>query len=131
RFIEFMPLGRSGLTDDPASAMISEEQIRARIEGVHGGLVPVRRELESGVGPAKVWQLEGAVGRLGFISAMSHPFCESCNRLRLTPDGLLRSCLFDGGEVDLKPVLRSQKPMAGSQKPEARRWRRWARAGIF
>jgi cyclic pyranopterin phosphate synthase len=106
RFIEFMPLGRSGLTDDPASAMVTEEQIRARIEGVHGKLLPVRRELETGVGPANVWQVDGAVGRLGFISAMSHPFCESCNRLRLTPDGLLRSCLFDGGEVDLKPVLR-------------------------
>lgn len=109
RFIEFMPLGRSGLTDDPASAMVSEAQIRARIEAAHGALVPVRRESELGVGPAKVWQLARAPatgGRLGFISAMSHPFCDTCNRLRLTPDGLLRSCLFDGGEVDLKPILR-------------------------
>jgi cyclic pyranopterin phosphate synthase len=109
RFIEFMPLGRSGLTDDPASAMVSEAQIRAQIEAAHGPLVPVRRESELGVGPAKVWQLAQAPatgGRLGFISAMSHPFCDTCNRLRLTPDGLLRSCLFDGGEVDLKPILR-------------------------
>ena len=37
---------------------------------------------------------------------MSNPFCDTCNRLRLTPDGLIRSCLFDGGEVDLKPILR-------------------------
>jgi cyclic pyranopterin phosphate synthase len=108
RFIEFMPLGRSGLTDDPASSMISEEQIRAAIESVHGPLLPVRRETEVGVGPAKIWTLSGsAQGRLGFISAMSHPFCDTCNRLRLTPDGLLRSCLFDGGEVDLKPILRT------------------------
>jgi len=107
RFIEFMPLGRSGLTDDPASAMITEAQIRAAIETAHGPLDPVDRSLETGVGPAKIWTLPGAVGRLGFISAMSNPFCESCNRLRLTPDGLLRSCLFDGGEIDLKPILRS------------------------
>jgi len=106
RFIEFMPLGRSGLTDDPQSAMISEPQIRHAIESVHGQLQPVRRETEVGVGPAKVWTLPNAQGRLGFISAMSNPFCDTCNRLRLTPDGLLRSCLFDGGEVDLKPILR-------------------------
>jgi cyclic pyranopterin phosphate synthase len=106
RFIEFMPLGRSGLTDDPTSAMVTESQIRAAIESVHGTMLPVRRQTETGVGPAKVWQLPNAVGRLGFISAMSAPFCDTCNRLRLTPDGLLRSCLFDGGEVDLKPLLR-------------------------
>ncbi len=107
RYIEFMPLGRSGLTDKPEEAMITESQIRAAIEGVHGELLPVARGTEVGVGPAKVWQLAGARGRVGFISAMSHPFCDSCNRLRLTPDGLLRSCLFDGGEVDLKPLLRN------------------------
>jgi len=106
RFIEFMPLGRSGLTDDPASAMLTEARIRTTIEAAHGELLPVRRESEAGVGPAKVWTLPGATGRLGFISAMSHPFCDTCNRLRLTPDGMLRSCLFDGGEVDLKPILR-------------------------
>jgi GTP 3',8-cyclase len=107
RFIEFMPLGRSGLTDDPTSAMLTEAQIRGAIEAAHGALLPVRREAEAGVGPAKVWSLgSGAKGRLGFISAMSHPFCDTCNRLRLTPEGMLRSCLFDGGEVDLKPVLR-------------------------
>ncbi len=120
RFIEFMPLGRSGLTDDPESSMVSEAFIRAAIEARHGSLEPVRRESEAGVGPAKVWRLAGeggAVGRIGFISAMSHPFCDTCNRLRLTPDGLLRSCLFDGGEVDLKPILRG-KTEGGGEKSE-------------
>ena len=106
RFIEFMPLGRSGLTDDPLSAMVSEAQIRRAIESTHGPIQSVDRQSERGVGPAKVFALPGAPGRLGFISAMSHPFCETCNRLRLTPDGMMRSCLFDGGEVDLKPILR-------------------------
>jgi cyclic pyranopterin phosphate synthase len=50
------------------------------------------------------------MGRIGFISAMSAPFCATCNRLRLTADGLLRSCLFDGGEIDVKPILRGHDP---------------------
>lgn len=121
RFIEFMPLGRSGLTDDPAAAMISEAEIRRRIEERLGAMVPVERASETGVGPAKVWRLAGdSVGRIGFISAMSHPFCETCNRLRLTPDGLLRSCLFDGGEVDLKPILRD----GGTNHEDAKEGRR-------
>jgi GTP 3',8-cyclase len=106
RFIEFMPLGRSGLTDHPEEAMIPEAVIRRQIMERHGPLSPLQRDTEIGVGPAKVWQIPGAIGRIGFISAMSHPFCESCNRLRMTPDGLMRSCLFDGGEVDLKEILR-------------------------
>ena len=111
RFIEFMPLGRSGLTDDPASSMISEEQIRAAIESAHGPMLPrCGRDTRSRRRPGQ--NLEASRRRnprpaSGFISAMSHPFCDTCNRLRLTPDGLLRSCLFDGGEVDLKPILRA------------------------
>ena len=71
RFIEFMPLGRSALTGDPAAATLTEARIRAAIEASHGTLVPIRRESEAGAGPAKVWSLPGAAGRLGFISAMS------------------------------------------------------------
>jgi cyclic pyranopterin phosphate synthase len=60
------------------------------------------------VGPAKTFRLArpDAIGRIGFISAMSAPFCATCNRLRLTADGVLRSCLFDGGELDVRPILR-------------------------
>ena len=118
RFIEFMPLGRSALTGDPAAATLTEARIRAAIEASHGTLVPIRRESEAGAGPAKVWSLPGAAGRLGFISAMSHAFCDTCNRLRLTPDGMLRSCLFDGGEVDLKLILRD--PSMGLNRQDAR-----------
>lgn len=112
RFIEFMPLGRSGLTDDPQSAVVGESEIRQRIEREHGPFQSCDRSSELGVGPAKVYALPGAAGRIGFISAMSAPFCDTCNRLRLTPDGMLRSCLFDGGEVDLKPILRHLQPPA-------------------
>ncbi|MEM6315481.1 MAG: radical SAM protein, partial [Planctomycetota bacterium] len=118
RFIEYMPLGESAFYEDasddevgPAGGcgaprmsgdvFINEADIRARI----GTLVEC--EPDVGVGPAVVWQVPGGVGRVGFISAMSAPFCSTCNRLRLTATGILRSCLFDGGEVDLKPHLRA------------------------
>lgn len=134
RFIEYMPLGDAALLRGPAAAaadrlvdaaevgpaggcgaqdrgansLIPEAEVRAAIERELGPLEPVDRETEAGVGPANVYRLArpDAAGRIGFISAMSAPFCSTCNRLRLTANGLLRSCLFEGGEVDVKPILR-------------------------
>lgn len=107
RFIEYMPLGDSVLTGvDPAQPTIGNEEIKARIADRVGPLTSVERHREVGVGPAMVYTFPGAIGRVGFISAMSQPFCESCNRLRLTAVGELRSCLFDGGEVSVMPALR-------------------------
>jgi cyclic pyranopterin phosphate synthase len=57
-------------------------------------------------GPARTFKLSGARGTIGFIGAISHPFCSSCNRLRLTADGKLRPCLASDHEIDLMPVLR-------------------------
>jgi GTP 3',8-cyclase len=105
RFIEYMPLGQSTIVDDAADHTLDNAVVRARIEAVLGPLTAVLRESETGVGPATVFSLPGARGRVGFISAMSKPFCETCNRLRLTATGQLRSCLFDGGEVDVLPTL--------------------------
>ena len=72
-------------------------------------MVEVDRESEPGVGPASVYQLASGDprGRIGFISAMSAPFCATCNRLRLTATGVLRSCLFEGGEVAIRDILRA------------------------
>lgn len=107
RYIEYMPLGDSVLTGvDPSQPTIGNDEIKARLVERVGPLTPVDRHKEAGVGPAMVYTFEGARGRVGFISAMSRPFCESCNRLRLTAIGELRSCLFDGGEVSLVPALR-------------------------
>jgi GTP 3',8-cyclase len=125
RFIEYMPLGEAALQHEsktenlgPAygcdhqlrgqDVLVAESEAKAAIENELGPLIPVNRQSEPGVGPASVWKLERGepLGRIGFISAMSAPFCSTCNRLRLTPTGLLRSCLFDGGEVDIKPILR-------------------------
>jgi cyclic pyranopterin phosphate synthase len=103
RFIEFMPLARSkALVED--DQFVSFDEIRARIEAAHGALTPADRDV--GNGPARVFRLPAALGRIGFIHAMSAPFCATCNRLRLTPEGQLRSCLFDGGEVDVRPLVR-------------------------
>jgi GTP 3',8-cyclase len=122
RFIEYMPLGDSAI--GPAAGcegqergrdtLIPESETREIIERELGPLIPVDRRTEPGVGPATVWRLScgNPIGRIGFISAMSAPFCSTCNRLRLTADGLLRSCLFDGGEVDVKSILRD--PAVGS-----------------
>ena len=105
---EIGPAGGCGAQDRGASVFFSEQEARRRIESELGELVPVERSAEAGVGPAVVYRLArgDAKGRVGFISAMSAPFCATCNRLRLTASGILRSCLFDGGEVDLKPILR-------------------------
>ncbi len=102
------PAGGCGAQDRGADAFIPEPEIRAAIEARHGDLVPINRTAEAGVGPAIPYRIgkDNPKGKLGFISAMSAPFCSTCNRLRLTANGILRSCLFEGGEVDLKPVIR-------------------------
>jgi cyclic pyranopterin phosphate synthase len=131
RFIEYMPLGDAaligqtaevdpsergpaggcGAQDRGADSLVSEAEARSHIERELGPLVPVDRQTEAGVGPANVYRLSqgNPVGRIGFISAMSQPFCSTCNRLRLTADGVLRSCLFEGGEVDVRSILRSSE----------------------
>ncbi len=105
RFIEYMPLGRTALDGEYERRFIGEAAIRELIGKRFGPLEPASKDV--GAGPARVWRVPGAAGKLGFISAMSHPFCDGCNRLRLTAEGVLRSCLFDGGEVPLRPILRS------------------------
>ena len=113
RFIEFMPLGQSRLLMDDGQ-FVSYAEIRARIEAVHGPLEPA--DADVGNGPARVFRLANGIGRIGFIHAMSAPFCSTCNRLRLTPEGQLRSCLFDGGEIDLRALVR-----VGATQAEIRR----------
>ena len=111
------PAGGCGAQDRGADSLVPEAEARAAIERELGPLLPVDRSSESGVGPATVYHLArgNPVGRIGFISAMSAPFCSTCNRLRLTADGVLRSCLFEGGEVDLRRILRDGRLDSGSR----------------
>ena len=103
-----------GAQDRGQDAFIAEPEVRAAIESELGPLVPVERSAEPGVGPANVYRvaLGNPRGRIGFISAMSEPFCSTCNRLRLTAEGVLRSCLFEGGEVAIRSILRSTPNVA-------------------
>lgn len=103
RFIEFMPIGTS--TRWNKNTYISSDEIMERIR-VLGELIP--QEKQQADGPARVFKLGAdAVGSLGFISPISHHFCDKCNRLRLTSEGRLRSCLLHDEETDLKSVLRA------------------------
>ncbi len=111
RFIEYMPLGRTALGGEYEARFVPEVEIQRAIEAEVGTLQPVEKK-SSGTGPAREYRIGSTEGRVGFISAMSKPFCETCNRLRLTAEGQLRSCLFDGGEVELRPVLRAQPDSA-------------------
>ena len=102
RFIEFMPLDADQAWTP--ESVLSGEEIRAAIGAVFG-LVEEEREPSA---TARTYRFaDGAPGRLGFIDPVSHPFCSDCNRIRLTADGKLRTCLFSLGETDLRSVLRA------------------------
>jgi cyclic pyranopterin phosphate synthase len=100
RFIEYMPMGRPRLAENP---LILTPEIKTRLRSL-GALHPVAGGIHDG--PAERYRFEGASGEVGFISALSHHFCERCNRLRLTASGCLRPCLLSENEVDLKGPLR-------------------------
>lgn len=101
RFIEFMPMGGSELWG--RDKYISTEEIRKRVEAV-APLSPVKLRRS---GPARYYRFENAPGVIGFISPITHHFCNSCNRLRLTSEGKLRPCLFSETEIDLKSAIRA------------------------
>ena len=103
RFIELMPLG--SVATFQQDQVVPSAETRQRIETELGPLT-----LESGHNghdPAKHYRLAGALGRLGFISSVTEPFCSGCNRLRLTADGRLRLCLLRDDEADLMTPLRA------------------------
>lgn len=100
RFIELMPFGRNSAS----SLFISASEIRQRLERL-GKLEPCLPG--AGNGPAKYFRFPQAKGTIGFITPISEHFCFSCNRLRLTADGKLRSCLMCEDEIDLRQPLRN------------------------
>lgn len=104
RFIEFMPFGFSSEWEQ--ERCISGEEIRGRLEAFFP-LQPVEKPWNGHEGPARIFKFPGSAGEIGLISPISDHFCSSCNRLRLTSDGKLRTCLFSDEETDLKPLLRS------------------------
>lgn len=98
RFIELMPVGLGSACEGK-----SEAEVRAMLEDAFGPLTPLKRATMGG--PCRYYSLPDFVGRVGFISAMSHNFCHECNRVRLTADGFLKTCLqYDRG-VALRPLM--------------------------
>ncbi len=102
RFIEFMPLDADGNWD--ADQVLSGARIRAALEKDIGPLVPLAVEDPSQ--PATDFAFADGLGRIGFINPVTQPFCQRCNRLRLTAEGQVRNCLFSTEEWDARAVLR-------------------------
>jgi cyclic pyranopterin phosphate synthase len=101
RFIEFMPL--DGDRSWSPDKVLSGAEIRSAIEAVYP-LEPLPREPHA---TARVYRFADGHGRIGFINPVSEPFCGDCNRIRLTADGRLRTCLFSLRETDLRGPLRA------------------------
>jgi cyclic pyranopterin phosphate synthase len=101
RFIEKMPIGEGA--HQPQGELVTADEMRQVIEASFGPLLP---DTLLGNGPAHYWRIPGAVGTLGFISALSQHFCAQCNRLRLSADGRLMPCLFSALEYDVRTPLR-------------------------
>ncbi|MHC1725434.1 MAG: GTP 3',8-cyclase MoaA [Syntrophobacteraceae bacterium] len=120
RFIEFMPFKAA----DYDAKFLPASEILKRLRRVGPLLLADNSESN---GPALHYRFEGALGKIGIISPVSNHFCPTCNRLRVTADGRLRTCLFSSEETDLRRPLRQGLPdeeiiriirTAINQKPE-------------
>ena len=100
RFIEFMPL--DGDHSWSRDQVLTGEEIRAIIDRVH----PLEERPREPHATARVFRFRDGRGEIGFINPVSEPFCGDCNRIRLTADGKLRTCLFSLHETDLREPLR-------------------------
>ena len=101
RFIEFMPLDADrAWTHDQ---VLTGEEVRAAIHAVH----PLEPEPREPGATARVYRFADGRGRIGFVNPVSEPFCGDCDRIRLTADGRLRTCLFSLHETDLREPLRA------------------------
>jgi cyclic pyranopterin phosphate synthase len=120
RFIELMPVGE--LRDLTWDHVVPTAEVLERIESL-GALTPDAGPAR-GNGPARYLRLPNAKGTIGVITPMTHTYCESCNRVRLTADGRLRTCLFGDHEVLLRDAVRAGLPLeplfrkALSEKPK-------------
>ncbi|MBQ9536396.1 MAG: GTP 3',8-cyclase MoaA [Desulfovibrionaceae bacterium] len=105
RFIEFMPIGHDTAWSKDLFCPVADILALAW-ERVPLQPVSVDNPLQ---GPARMFEIKGKRGRLGFISPISNHFCHTCNRLRLTSDGYLRLCLYDDQQYPLRTLMREEK----------------------
>jgi len=112
RFIEYMHLNNAPAAEYRRQ-FISGAETRRRIEERFGPLQPVETDPSS---PARVWQIAGAAGTVGFINSVSEPFCNHCSRLRLTSDKKIRPCLLTELEFDIAAAFAAADPVAALQE---------------
>ncbi len=98
RFIEMMPIG-NGKGFRP----VYQEEIIKSLEKAYGPMKPFYGKI--GNGPASYYEINGFQGKIGFISAVSHEFCDDCNRIRLTSDGNLKLCLQYKNVLNIKELI--------------------------
>ena len=103
RFIEQMPLDAGGIWD--RATLITADEIFESLSSLYR-LEPVENR---GSSPAEEFYVDGTKAKVGIIGSVTRPFCGACDRIRLTSDGQLRSCLFSNTETDLRSVLRDEK----------------------
>lgn len=103
RFIELMPVG--DMSESGFEHVVPSDEV---LEAAAVALGPLVQDVgPAGNGPARYYRAPGAPGTIGVITPMTHTYCASCNRVRLTADGRLRTCLFGDHEVDLRTPLRA------------------------
>jgi len=102
RFIEYMPLDADNAWERD-KVLFAQEIIDLISQGIRP-LLPIPNADPRA--PAADYQFDDGIGRIGFIASISRPFCENCNRFRITADGKLRNCLFSLEETDLRSLLR-------------------------
>lgn len=102
RFIEMMPIGLG-----KAHPGMQQEEVEAILTKHYGTLQPYQKPL--GNGPASYYALKDFKGKIGFISALGHCFCETCNRIRITADGHLKTCLHSADGYSLKEALAKEQ----------------------
>ena len=103
RFIELMPF--AGPTEIALNNYVSSDEIKSWVEAELGPLFEVNDgQLD---GEARLYRLAGSLGDIGFISPVSDPYCDDCNRMRLTADGRIRLCLLSDAEINFRDTLRN------------------------
>jgi cyclic pyranopterin phosphate synthase len=107
RYIELMPVGE--MRDLTWDHVVPSDEVLRRIAAL-GALTPDQGPAR-GNGPARYYRLPDAMGTVGVITPMTHTYCGSCNRVRLTADGRLRTCLYGDHEVNLRDPLRRGVPL--------------------
>jgi cyclic pyranopterin phosphate synthase len=102
RFIEFMPLDGAGIWR--SDLVFSKKEMIGKLESNIGKMFPVlEQEIST---PAKLYSFSDGIGAIGFIPSVTEPFCDQCDRIRLTSDGRFLTCLFESPGYDIKKYLR-------------------------